>query len=273
MIWGGIVGALGFAAWLFIFHAVSYSQSLALTSLHVYGAEADVTPDLEAAAYKALEGSYFGLLSKANSFIYPASSVAAAVQAASSRIDTVKVSPDGMHGLAISVIEKTPSAIVCSGLPDFDADGALMDDAASRGDCYFADASGKLFKEIPPAVPSSYSVFYAPAISDDPIGRYATSTREFQALQSFVNSLRAAHIIPEGILVKPGGEYELYARNSRAGKGGTATSSTAIIYFNDSGSFVTELSNLSAFWNKMAPANFEYIDVRYGSNVFYRLIQ
>ena len=62
MILGGILGVAGVAAWLFLLHTASYSQTLALTDVHVYGAEADVTPALRALIETALaEGVSFAV--------------------------------------------------------------------------------------------------------------------------------------------------------------------------------------------------------------------
>ena len=55
--------------------------------------------------------------------------------------------------------------------------------------------------------------------------------------------------------------------------------SIAIVYLNDSRSLSDELSNLLSFWTYMVvnprvtktPPSFDYIDVRYGTNVFYRV--
>jgi len=112
---------------------------------------------------------------------------------------------------------------------------------------------------------SSFDVYYAPDFSGNPIGSYATSTAEFAALHSFYDGARTLGISPDGLLIKEGGEYELYA-------------STTVIYFNDAGSVSGELNNLAAFWTNMTATartkgkqvSFDYIDLRYGNNVVYK---
>ncbi len=282
IILGVIAASTALASWIFVFYSVSFLPSLELTSVHVYGAEADITPLLRAAAYRSIQGSYFGLFSKANAFMYPENSIVAAVGAAAPRINSVTVKREGLHDLTIAVSEKNPAAVACVGLPNFDNNGVLLPDDPSQADtaCYFTDDSGFMFRKTTLAIPDTYIRYYMPVISDDPIGHYATSTETFRALQEFVKSARTNGIAAEALLIKPAGEYELYARNP-GGKNLAAPVATAVIYLNDSAGFPTELSNLSAFWNNMiagarikdAPLNFEYIDVRYGSNVFYRLIQ
>jgi cell division septal protein FtsQ len=267
------------AAGLFILCAVSWAFALSrfssleyfsIESVRVYGADPDITLAVQSAANDAIQGSYLNMFSKSNSFIYSKKALTAAVVSASPRIISADVSRDGWQTLVVSVTEKTPAAIVCADLPDFDDNGALKSD----DDCYAADASGLIFKKISAdaaaAGPPEIIRYYIPSLPDGSsvIGLYATSTAEFKALQSFMAGVKPVGIRPEAILMKDGGEYELYA-----------DSPLIVVYLNDKASLPAELSDLTAFWSHMValsaaaggePQSFEYIDLRYGSNVFYR---
>jgi len=187
------------------------------------------------------------------------------VASSSPRILSSDVSRDGWNGIVVSVSEKPPAAIVCGNLPDFSANDALSDD----GDCYAADASGYLFEKMPATGGAQqYVRYYIPSLPDSQvIGTQATSSAEFTALQSFVAGARSAGIKPEAVLMKDGGEYEMYSDDP-----------FIVVYFNDKAGLSAELSDLTAFWSHMssrsaaagADQGFEYIDLRYGSNVFYR---
>ena len=258
--------------WIFALARFSSLGYFSIDAIQVYGADPDIVPTVQSAASAALRGSYIGVFSKSNVFMFPRKSVANAVIASSPRITSADVRRDGWHTLIVSVSEKAPAALVCAGLPDFDASGALSDD----DDCYAADATGLMFEKMPAVASDGYDRYYAPDISDDAaIGSLATSTAEFAALQSFVSGVKTLGIKPEGLLVKDGGDYELYVENPGAVPG---PASLAIIYFNDLAGFPTELTDLQAFWPHMtasstasgATLGFQYIDLRYGSNVFYR---
>ena len=102
--------------------------------------------------------------------------------------------------------------------------------------------------------------------STDFTGALATSTSEFTGLENFYDGALATGISVDGILIKDAGEYELYA-------------SSTVIYFNDKEDLSNEITNLSAFWRHMTTPNntkkpviFDYIDLRYGPNVFYKII-
>lgn len=272
------IALISILAWVYVISRLSWLGVFAVTSVRVYGADRDVSGAVQAAALEALQGSYLGLFSRSNTLVYPHDAMVTAIRKSSARIDDADVRRDGRHGLAITITEKLPAAIVCAELPDFSADLS----SNSSSDCYFADEKGFLFQKAPVFSGHIYDRYYAPALADNAsstglVGSYATSTPEFQALQSFYETVKKNGIKIAGILVKEGGEYELYAEN--IGNGSLAQGSDLmVIYFNDARPLSDQLINLLSFWNrrvsearaKHLTLRFDSVDVRYGSNVFFR---
>ncbi len=272
-VYRAILVALLLAAVIFLLSSLSRLSVLTITGVNVIGADPDLTASLQASVFDAIKGNYVGLFPKANSILFSKSDVENAVKNASPRIDAVKTTRSGLTGLNITVTEKTPSALVCLNFPDFSGTTLSL---SSDDDCYFADKDGLIFEKAPSFTGHIYNRYYIPSLADSGsstdaiLGTYATSTMEFTSLQVFYNGINNAHINADAILMKENGEYELYANNT--------DNDTVVIYFNDARPFSEELVNLVSFWNKMADeakqarttARFEYIDVRYGSNVFYR---
>lgn len=270
------------ATCLFVVSQLTRLDFLTLSEAKVSGADPDISASLEAAALDALKGSYLGLFNKANFLIYPRRAVVEAVTKASPKVVSADVQIQGLRSLVVSVKERAPAALVCLGLPDF-LDGELS--FGSDDDCYFADDSGFIFAPAPAFSDGVYNRLYVPDLAETAsttsvIGLLATSTAEFRALRSVYDQARSASIQGVATLIKGGGEYELYIHNP--GRNPSATSSDsdlAVVYFNNSRSFAEQFSNLILFWKKMVapvaskkePISFEYLDVRYGSNVFYRL--
>ena len=247
---------LGFAAalviivsLLFIFSRLSFLPAFSIETVDVYGADATATAAMEAAAYGAIQGSYLGLFSKANAFIYPGEAVALAVASSSPKVDTVSVKLSGLHSLAVSVSEKTPAAVICADLPNWDESGALSPEAG----CYFADLNGLIFDKAPADLTASYNRYYVPALSgsDPVIGLSATSTAGFKSLQGFVNGIKAADIRTEAVLMEDGGVYELYAYNPSVVSAASPGESIVVIHFNDAAGLGTERDNLILFWKTM----------------------
>lgn len=271
------------ASWLFAFSILSDLPFLAIDSVEIRGADSDIVPMLQAAALQALAGSYGGMFSRADRLIYPRAAVAAAVAAVSPRVASVSMGTDGANMLTVTVMERQPSAVICPDLPDLDS----LASTDSSDECFLADSDGLIFE---PASSTTVAMdrYYVPGLADDAsltadfIGEYATSSAEFAALQGFYEGARQAGIAVQAVLMKDGGEYELYAQNpGAAGSTSTEDADIAVVYFNDNRPLSDELSDLTAFWTHMRslppdsghPLDFESIDVRYGSNVFYRLNQ
>jgi len=297
---------------LFIYALMEFTKLpfLTISNITVHGADADIMQALESSAGGSLQGKYLGIFDRANTLIYPKAALVNAIKESSARIESVKVARNGTEGLDITVTEKAPAALVCPSLPDFSGSSLALGDTDT---CYFADSTGYIYEQAPSYSGNVYNRYYIPGLSDDSqasstegvIGSYATSTSEFANLQKFYDSIQAGKIFVDAILLKDGGEYELYARNAvskapvangagvksaAASQTGTVgepgyissttpeeiepDSDTVVVYFNNARPFSEELANLLTFWNKETvganPPQFESIDVRFGPNVYYR---
>ncbi len=282
------------AAWVLVGFIVSVSLAVALFSwltklsmfkiynVRIDGADPDITASLQTAAESVLSGSYFGIFSKSNAFIYPRGAVARAVKEASGRVESVETHLNDLHQISITITEKSPAALACPDFPNLDsndisstAQSSTINQTNTVDQCYFTDKSGLIYAEAPDLSGNIYPRYYIPEVSSASstalIGDYATSTEAFVRLQSFYSVVQNAGIKIESVLIKEKGEYEMYVQNPDM--------SIAIIYFNESRPLTDELTNLVSFWNYMITdarttkklISFDYIDVRYGTNVFYRV--
>ena len=246
-------------AWFVAVWAFINASWFSIQTVTVYGVDASVASSVKALAEATLKGKYLGLFSRSSTLIYPHDDIARNIGTTSPLIAGATIYREGLHGLGISVTPKTSSAIICSDLPDWNGSTLLVESATN---CSFADISGHVFDAAPSFSGSAYNRYYMPSFD-----RVAGAGPHFADLQSLYENVRRIGIEPLGMLVGDDGEYELYASNRSA-------TSTLIIYFNDSGTISTELANLTAFWNTIdvkgsAPA-YDYIDVRYAPNIFYR---
>lgn len=255
---------------VFVFSRFSYIKALTITNVSVSGAEESVSRVVQNQALRIISGSYWGIFSKANAFLYPRKTLVANIQSSLPQIQNLTVSRNDFNDLQIDIIEKKPIAKICPFLPEFDDNRNIK----ISGNCYYSDQSGQIFDIASSTATSSINVYFTPALSDSASSSqnillsYATSTKEFTALQNFYDGTKSIGLRPTFILIKEGGEYEMYIDG-------------VIIYFNNLHSLDEQLANLISFWNyelnkkyiNNPSSRFEYIDVRYESNVFYRLIQ
>ncbi len=244
--------SLNIFLFVFVLSKISFLNFLQIDNIVVLGTEPRVESNIREHAEEILSDSYFGIFSKANLFLYPKSQLLASISDIAPEIQSISINRNGLHSLNINVETKKVSAVVCASLPDEN-----LDLVSASSSCYISDWSGFIFKKTQ-AVEKDTNVYYSPALPIDAIGSYATSTNQFVALQKFYNSCREFGLEPEYILIKENDEYEMFAKDT-------------IIYFNDDSSLDDQLQNLLLFWShNEKKINYEYIDVRFGSNVFYR---
>lgn len=265
---GAVIGVAAIAVWVFVFSRLSYASFLEIDHVDVYG-EPDLAPAMQAAALHALDGTYVGLFSRANTLIYPKDAIMRTVASSSPRIDAVSIARNGLHGLSISVSEKAPEAVVCADLPD------LTDESMPLGDnCYLADSDAYLYRQATTtdADTAARMRFYIPALPDAGIlGTQATSTAEFHRLENLVKSVADGGIKVHAMLVSDDGTYEIYADNPDG-------RSIVVIEMNEAAGLATERDNLLAFWARMVgdartagkPVAWSEIKLQYPPNVYSR---
>ncbi|MEK7641427.1 MAG: hypothetical protein AAB365_00355 [Patescibacteria group bacterium] len=278
-VFGGIALVAGF---LYIVSALSRVGPLTIETVRISGIDAESEQlALRASALGALEGSYLGIFSRANTLIYPKRTIVAKIKDQLASVERVSIDRDGAHTLNISIVEKEPAALVCVTLPDFNGTDLSLEDP---GSCYFADGGGYIFKKAPSFTGNIYHRYYVPDLvseassTESVVGKSATSSDEFKALEKLYSTASANGIVSDAILIKANREYELYARNPPPVGAASSAASTVVIYFNTLTSLEEQTANLVSFWKHMVDQarakretlQFDSIDVRYGANVFYR---
>jgi hypothetical protein len=266
-----IVGSI---AWVYVIFRLLGSSVIGIQNIFVSGLPADSVTNIQATAQNILDDTYLGIIPKSNAFLYPRHAIIQELLSRFPNIASVAVAVQGLHELHLDITEKKPAAVVCSGLPDLSATDETEDT------CYFADDAGIIFSKAPVISGAVLNKYYFPELStgtstgDTILGTKATSTAEFANLQAFVSGVKAAGLNPISTLVKDGGEYEMYidgnamstsSENEIIGK----TSTAVVVYLNDISKNSSQLANLIAFW-RAKKSDLDYIDVRFGSNIYYR---
>ena len=272
-----IAVALVFLLAIYGLFKLSHAGFMNIDQVEVFGADQDITDGIQRTAYDALQGDYLWLFPRSNSLIYPKSQITSTIAENFPRVQNVIITRDGLTKIRIAVNQKIPVAIVCPSLPNFEGNilslgistGTSTDTSVDSAPCYFADKNGFIFQSSSGADEHAYNIYYDPDLvpvaiinstTTDYIGAYATSTDEFAKLQSIYDGAKEAGMPVDGILMKEKGEYELYA-------------SSTIVYFNDEENIPIERENLILFWKNLTDRRYDYIDLRYGSNVFYKMIK
>ncbi len=192
-----------------------------------------------------LEGDYLRLIPRRFTYTYPEAEVVAAVSGVD-RIKNPVIERTNRHTLSISYEEYYPDALWCA-------------DKEST-ECLFLDDTGYAFGSAPHLTGGSLLRYYT--LQDTPErGQMAFSVVDYQAIKDFVNELGktgwyVATVEVDSVrdvfyTLAQGGELKATLNQS-----GTETLSYLMTIRQS-----TEFAHL-------APGNFQYIDLRFGSKVF-----
>jgi cell division septal protein FtsQ len=234
---------------------LSHRQELRISKVNLSGEVILTETDLEIETLNFLHGSYLWLYPKNNSLWYSRKKLEKHLASTFRRIETINIEREGFHTLNISITERKPFAIWCSSIS-----------AGPNTICYFMDQNGTIFSEAPYFSGDAYFKYYGLVSTSSPIGsQYIASSTKFAEISNFIESVRGLSIRPVYLLAKQGGEFSLVLVG-----GGE-------IYFNEKDSLSLALQNLEALLktpalslkNGILPV--DYIDLRYGNKLFYKL--
>jgi hypothetical protein len=270
IILGCTLGVISIVSLIFVASKLTHLAFFDIQEINIIGADIDIKNALQASALEAIQGDYMGLFAKSNFLAYPKNTIVKALVGMDARINSIKVNRNGLNSLNITVNEKIPAAVVCTNLPTWNESDLVAD---SLDSCYFVDSIGFVYMNATTSI-TNINRYYMPNLADTVsstsiIGIQVASTTTFKSLQSYYNSAVSYGILVKALLAKGGGEYELYAKTD---------SGIVVIYFNEINGFENELVALISFWNEInnkasdkgGILELDSIDLRYGSNVFYR---
>ena len=143
--------------------------------------------------------------------------------------------------------------------------GILMEDGSEPAEqCYFMDQNSTIFAPAPIFSGDAYFKFYGLVASSSPIGaEYIASTTIFGELAQFVESVKNLSLRPQYVVAKDNGEFSMII------SGGSE------IYFDIKRPLTQVFDNLETLLSNpplsKGVSNVEYIDLRFGNRVDYKL--
>ena len=211
--------------------------------------------ELEQKVIESMQGNYLFLIPKSNIVFYSKDKIKNKLIESFKEFDSVSVKSSGLSSVIVSIVERRPNAIVCNGFKDDSLDNFENDN------CLNVDSNGYVYSKVNEKDNNDYPRYYLSSDSLISIGESLLNKEKFINLKSFVNDIKVSGISVKGILIGDDGSYELYFKNFDG--------STAVIYFDDKTPLTNTSSNFIAFWNASSKKNFDYINLRFGNNIFY----
>lgn len=241
---GGILGACALLV------GASYLPFLQIQAVAVSGAHTISSSTLEAFVQERLVGRYYWMLPKSNMLLYPKQRIAEDLRRSYPVLASVDVhlSPGTVfQTVAVDVVEREPRALWCSGAA-----------------CYFMDENGVVYGEAPTFSAPVYVSYFGATPGDLPKQFLAPDT--FIALSALVDAI--AQKLPQeqvsGVTVDANGDVRM----------GFASGFALQYALKDAGGDIFERFTLALTAEPFTShplASFEYLDLRFGDKLYYKL--
>ena len=227
--------------------------------------------EIQKIAEENLVGSNGYFFSKSNFLIYPKSKITADIIEAFPRIQSVDIyykSLTTLGAINIAVTERTPYALACT---------LTRDTAASSSEkCFFMDATGFIYAPAPQFSAGVYVRYYTneSSTSTVAVGNFVTTPRRLTMSRTAVDFVSKMGIQITRAILQPNNEYTLVIKDTYATSTPKTATSTALfstIYFNGSTPVDTALSYFLRFWQSRTNRDFDYIDLRYGKDIVFKM--
>ncbi len=233
--------------------------------------------EVELATKNQLDGRFFGLFAKSNIFILPRGNIYKELKSNFPSIKKVDLDVKGLTEIELEIEEYVANAIWCdvpvtpATLLSHDAENQDKVSSAipqvltsfSGQNCFFLNDSGIVFS------PTDYDnnqevIKFFGGITSDPLRQTYANKKTFASLVEFTKLLRRLNIVSDQVWTTNG---EVYA---------FVTKEKVKIYIDSKDNIVDVFDNLETVIkrdaiNQAQFSNIDYIDLRFGNRVFYKL--
>jgi hypothetical protein len=246
-----VAAALLIAAALCLSYA-SYLPRYSFGPVSVQGAQAVSASAIADYAESIVYNGSHQFFSRANIFLYPKALIEKDIPLEFPRIASASITTRSLfsNAITISVVERQPFALWCAS------------DQTST-DCYYLDQSGYIFAQAPTAATSSEYIFSGGVSTSTAIIGQTFVPGHTQGLVAFLQLLNQAGFTPLGAQVQSDQDFTVPLQQG------------FYVYASFGEDPGTLVSNLQLILSSSALAgqtqNLEYVDLRFGDKVYYKL--
>lgn len=256
---------------------ISHRPEIRVTKVQLKGGVLVTEEDILKKSTEYMSGSYFWLFPKNTSIWYPKDKLKEYLKQNFKRIDNIEVGLDGFRTLVVTIEERKPFAIWCDSTPNktkneiskisTTTDNVDEVSVISEQTCYFIDQNSTIFSEAPYFSGDAYFKYYGEIGTTSPVGSfYISSSTEFEEITDFISTIKNFSLHPRYLFSKGGGDYTL------------VISGGGEIYFDMKKPLKETAKNLESLLRTPSLSTstnsdlpIQYIDLRYGNKLFYKL--
>ena len=220
------------------------------------------TEELRTVIEEELSGTYFFFIPKNSEFFLPRHSIEKEIISRFPRIESAEASLQGGDALLLEVSERTPHALWCGDV--------YLNTEDELGHCYFMDDTSFVFAKAPDFTGNIFFKYFGAlddpdfSASSSPLGHVYMQEADFSGLEVFLEAFKELGYIPVSFAKIGDGDVSVRMK-----------SGVEILYGRDMRLAVV-LDNLQSVlesnaFSNIAQEDVEYIDLRFGSKVYYKL--
>lgn len=230
--------------------------------------------EIELSVKESLDGRYFGLFSRANVLLLPRNKIYREIKSKFPSIKNVNLDLNGLTEINVEMneykagslwcdIPVTPSKVLTHEDVTQDSDIPQVVSDVSRANCYFMNEDGVIFAKTKYDPNSDVLKTFGKIVSD-PIRQTYTDKKTFENLVEFTKLLRRINLSSDEIWTTNGSVYAF------------VTKENVKIYVESDSDPSKNFENLETVIkrdaiNQAQMSNIDYIDLRFGNRVFYKL--
>jgi len=253
-------------AWLFSLQSFAIKKVIVIGNANITSTEVqNITNDI-------LNGKYLGVFSKRNAFIYPKKYITETLLSVYPRIEDAIIDTESLEILNIKIKERSAQAIWCAAVLCYSVDekGYIFAEVIENSNTNEDSNLEEDLKSRSGLIGRKRTILRGgdQLVGSEPIGKYIFTERLYSDIIQTVDEMEKIHLLVSEAHVFSRDEIVFILKNG--GK----------LIFSDRKPFDVSLENLRSSINSPVFINpkvkneynqFEYIDVRFGNKVFYKL--
>jgi len=243
----------------------SFYDGLTINAIAVEGNLVIGEDKIEAIVQSTLEGKYLFLFSRSNAAIYPREQIKESLLNEFKRIESVAVMIVDTVSIKVIIEERSPYALWCRVVEKETEDGAVE----MKEDCYFLDKDGFIFAIAPDFTGNIFFKYFDSTYNEGDIGRQFLTKEEFLE----IDNLRLSFLPSRSVSLDIGKPIVLTIVDNKDLE--IALDNGSKFLFSRNQDVSDMLANVESIFSsdifKEKDSEIDYIDLRFGNKVYYKL--